>query len=147
MEKSIFSRQNMSTIIKECITDLKDGGSRLIDLSHLLHCIGESKNDKVLLACFPIIGSFGAEVMRFRQLSLIPMIPPNLKKKHANMLSKAIKAGQDSLERLRVLLCEKDKQNYKQLVSILGTLNKADYNLAREWSLMTRGRTSGRGPT
>jgi len=142
MEKTVFSKENMSKMIKDCITDLKDGGSRLVDLSHLLHCIGESRNDKVLLACFPIIGSFGAEVMRFRQLLLIPMIPPDLKKKHTKMLSKAIKTGQDSLERLRVLLCEKNKQDYRQLVSILATLNKADYDLAREWSLMTRGRPS-----
>lgn len=142
MEKSILSREDMSQMIKECIRDLKNGGSKTMDLSHLMHCIGTSKNDKVLLATFPILGSFAGELVRFRQLALLPMIPPELKKRHTTLLKKAIKAGEESLEDLRVLLCEKNKSDYRRIVGVLATLTKHDFALAREWRALTKSRPS-----
>jgi len=142
-EKLVFSREDLSRMLKECIKDLKDSGVKMIDLSHFLRCLGETKNEKIFLAIFPAIGSFASEILRFRQLTLLPMIPANIKSRITANLESAIKGGQEALQELHKVLCEEDDINYEKLIDILAKLHQHDFALAAEWSRITRSR--GRG--
>ena len=136
--EKFISKEDMSKMIDDCIEDLKDGGTKLIDLAHLMQYVGETKNDEVFLALFAPIWGFSSEILRFREIGLLPMIPQDLKGRYNKVLTKAIEAGQKALNDLKVLLCEKDNINYGKFVSIIARLHKHQFAMMREWSRIPR---------
>jgi len=125
-------------VFDNCIEDLKEGEAQLLELATLMQCVGIAKDSNVFLAAYPIIGGFGAEIMRFRQLNLLPMLPEELRRRLDKILNEAITAGQEALKLLKNQIYGSSDLDYKEVIRALGILNKHDYMLTIERSALTR---------
>lgn len=85
-------------------------------------------------------GSYGGEIMSFRPLVALPILPDDIRKKHQQSFDDAIKGGKKALEIIKKELCNKDSPDAIEIIKAIAILAKHDYDLSMTRHVLLRSR-------
>ena len=134
----ILSRSDLGRVIDACVDDLQNGGAKLYDLAYLLQAVGNATENETYQAVFSSIGSYGHEIMMFRPLVSLPVLPDDMRKTYKDSFTKAIQDGLKALKMMRKELCGNSQPDPTNLIKAMALLNKQDYALTAQRSAVTR---------
>jgi hypothetical protein len=110
----------------------------LYDLAYLLQAVGDATNNDTYQAMFTSIGSFGHEVVMFRPLASVPVLPDEMRKVYRDSLNKALLDGTKALKMLRKELCSDSEPDPASIIKVIALLNKHDYALTTKRTAVMR---------
>jgi hypothetical protein len=105
--------------------------------------LGDATGDPLYDAFVPILGSFGSEIISFRPLVFLPILPEPTRKKFQTTFNDAINGCKEALLILKTQLCKNDSVDFKEILRSLSILGKHDYNLTMSRSTLTRPSSTG----
>ena len=142
MAEPVFTKEHLAKMIDLCIEDINTGGSKLFDLAHLFHCLGEIANKSVYDSFASILGSFGGEIITFRPYVMLPILPEETRSKFQRIFNEAIDSCKRSLRIIKEELCEKDSYDPNRILEALSLIGKHDYTLTEARTNLMRIRSS-----
>ena len=138
MTRSLIDTSNLASLINECISDLRTGaGTRLYDLGRTIDSIAETNSQDYLHVLPQCIGAFSQELLASKSLTLIPMLPPQIRDKHSKTVNAAVEKAVKALEEMKHQLCDNDTVDFQKLMECAGTLMRHAGNLHSERRFLT----------
>ena len=136
LPKMIFT--NLANLINECTSDLRNGmGTRLYDLARMIDAIAESNSQDYLHVLPQAIGSFSQELLASKSMTMIPMLPKEIREKHIKTTNLAVEKATRALEELKRQLCDNDTIDFQKLMECAGSLRRHAGNLYSERRFLT----------
>jgi len=139
MSDPVLTTEHITQLVHRCIIELQNKNTRLlVDLSSLLHSLAQATGDDVYRVLASPLGGFAGELMSFRSLVAVPILPTETREKCEGMLDNAIKGGLEALEIVKNELQKGEARDYKEIVRAVALLTENDYALYGERSALTR---------
>lgn len=120
MTTPIISSENLTNLIDQCVADLRSGdGSKLYDLAGVFNSIAECNSEAYLSIIPQGIGSFYSELMAGKSLTIVPVLPEEMRNSHKKVVDVAVEQAIKALEEIKIQFCN-SSTDYEKLMKSIG---------------------------
>ncbi len=103
----------------------------------MIDSIAECQTDSYLHVLPSSVGYFAQQVLASKAMTLIPVLPDDIRNKHNKLINVAVEQGIKSLEEIKRQLCDSENIDYKKLMESAGTLSRHGAKLNSERRSLT----------
>ena len=120
MTPPTVSLENLSNLIDQCVAGLRNGdGNKLFDLAGVFNSIAECNSEAYLSIIPQGIGSFYSELMAGKSLTIVPVLPEEIRTAHKKVVDVATEQAIKALGEIKTQFCS-DNTDYEKLMKSIG---------------------------
>ena len=117
----MITLEALSALIDECISELHDRkGHKLYDLAGVFQAIAACNSEPYLFIFPQGVGAFSSELMRSISLTMIPVLPQEVRVAHIKLTDSAIEQATQALEKIKSQFCNSNNTDHEQLMRSIG---------------------------